>query len=539
MKTAVKTAPGAGKSARKADVPVALKPRTGTPGALNKRLDQWRDWYNPLRGQTIADAISLFDLAQAGVTAELQWVYQLMERRYDMLMCCVESTNAALLELNWYVRTAEGDKRKGKLFDKALADDQAAALLERYNAITNIYGALEHLAMAKYRGYAHVQIAAKGEWLNELEVLNQWNVAREGYIGDWFWNPRAVQAKAGVVDTSKMLDEDCYLIIEARRCVNEIALINYLRASMVDKDWDAHIEIYGIPSWIVTLPSSIPAGKEDEYRDAAAQVAAGGSGALPHGSEAHAATSPAGTSPFEQRREYLNKQICLVSTGGLLTSLSMPQGLGNGASDAHGETFKRIARARARVISEEFQKKIDFRILNALFPGKPHLAFFEWDSKESTDVGEIFQHAKTAREAGFAMDVDQLQDRSGYKLVAAPMPATVREQVVDDTTKLPDPEPGTSDKASPPEKNTEDRRQKTENRKSLIEVSRRSPVHFVHTVHLSPCPRHGQGLPPRAGRRLPPAGRSSLAAARPRRPSPGNRLARPRQKVSRAVESHP
>lgn len=451
-KPSTSTAPGRGdQQVARTTPPVALSPRTTTPGQDIKRQDQWRDWYNPLRGQTIANAISLFDLAQAGITAELQWVYQLMERRYPALMCCIESTNSALLELNWYVRTSEGDKAKGAIFDKKLADEQAAALLERYNSITNIYGALEHLAMAKYRGYAHVQIAAEGKWLDELVTLNQWNVCREGYIGDWFWNPRAVQVKGGLTQTDQKLDASCYLVIECRRCINEMALINYLRASLSDKDWDAYIEIYGIPPWITILPPNIPAGKEDEYASAAAQVAAGGSGALPHGSEAHAATSPTGDSPFEKRLRYLEEQLVKAATGGLLTSLSMPQGLGSGATDAHEETFKRIARSRARMISEEFQRKIDVQILNTLFPDKPHLAFFEFDAKESTDVGQIFTHAKDARQAGFAMDVDQLQDRTGYKLTNAPLPATERITINDkgDPQVAPD-ETGLTSRADSP-----------------------------------------------------------------------------------------
>ncbi len=432
MSTASKTtAPGKGKVTARTNAPVELAPRAIGAGQTSQRQDQWRDWYNPLRGQTIANAISLFDLAQAGITAELQWVYQLMERRYDMLMCCIDSTNASLTELNWYVRTTEGDKQQGAKFDQVLADEQASALRERYNSIKNLYGALEHLAMAKYRGYAHVQISADGKWLDTLQPLNQWNVCREGYSGDWFWNPRAVQAKEGVIDTSNKLDESCYLIVECRRCVNEMALLNYLRASMCEKDWDAYIEIYGIPNWIITMPPNIPAGKEDEYRDAAIKVAAGGGGAIPNGATASAATSPAGDAPFQTRREYLSQQICLVSTGGLLTSLSLPQGIGSGATDAHSETFKRIARSRAKGISEEFRAKIDAPILDALFHGKPHLAYFEFDARETTDVGEVLAHAETARRAGVAIDTDQLSDRTGYKLTDAPLPATVRETVDD------------------------------------------------------------------------------------------------------------
>ena len=448
MKRENNTAPKPGTGNQQQAPAVALVPRAVTPGQLSSRLDQWRDWYNPLRGQTLANVIMLFDLAQAGITAELQWCYQLMERRYDILMCCIDSTNSALTELNWYVRTTEGHKESGVQFDKKLAEDQQLALRERYNSIKNLYQALEHLALAKYRGYAHVQIASEGQWLNNLVTLNQWNVCREGYNGSWFWNPRAVQSKAGLVDTGNKLDESCYLILENRRPVNEYALVSYLRASMCDKDWDAHLEIYGIPGWVITMPPYIPTGKEDEYRNAATAVAAGGGGALPHGSEAKVSSSPAGEAPFEKRREFLNRQICLVATGGLLTSLALPQGIGSGASDSHGETFKRIARSRSKAISEEFQRKIDAQILNTLFPGKPHLAYFEFDARESTDVGQILEHAATARKAGVQISTEQLSDRTGYTLTDAPMPAVVRDTISENPDQL-DKSPGASANATP------------------------------------------------------------------------------------------
>lgn len=416
----------------------ALMPRGTSLSAKVQRADAWRDWYNPLYGLRVQEAIVLLDHFQAGITANLEWIYQLIERRDDDLLCCIESTNAAMLELSWYVRDYGNDKRMSSDFDKGLAAEQSAALYERYKGIRNLYDAIEHLSMAKYRGYSHVQIRADGAWLNELQVLNQWNVAREGYVGSWYWNPAASNTKMGIVNDDNRLDDSCYLICECRRAVNEVGFLKYLRGSMCDKDWDAFIEIYGLPSWIITMPSVIPPGKEQEYADRAADVAAGGSGALPNGSTAEAAGYPQGEPPFEKRMRFLSERLIRAATGGLLTSLAMPTGIGSGATDAHSETFKRISRARARMISAEFQRKIDGPILEQNFPGRPRLAFFELDARESMDVGQVFEHAVKARQAGFSMDPAQLKEKTGYTLTPAPTSISDRLSV---------PEPGAASAA--------------------------------------------------------------------------------------------
>ena len=53
------------------------------------------------------------------------------------------------------------------------------------------------------------------------------------------------------------------LIREARRHVNRIALTKFIRANLSSKDWDAFIEIYGVPGGVVIGPPNVPNGEAE------------------------------------------------------------------------------------------------------------------------------------------------------------------------------------------------------------------------------------------------------------------------------------
>jgi hypothetical protein len=102
--------------------------------------------------------------------------------------------------------------------------------------------------------------------------------------------------------------------------------------------------------------------------------------------------------------------------------LSMPTGIGSGASATHDAAFQSIARAEAFRISELFQRQLDKPFLAQAFPGKPILAYFEIAAQESTDPGTILDHAGKAKTAGFQMDPAELSEMTGYNLSLQPPP---------------------------------------------------------------------------------------------------------------------
>jgi len=376
--------------------------------------NKWRDSYNPLRSLTLARAVALQEAYNRGEMADLQWTYMFIEQADPDLLALVERRTSAIMELDWNIKLMPEPKRY-RTFDQTLADEQAAALREEYERLENLYEAIEHLSMAAFRGFSLIERQG-----NILATFDHWNVVRDGFRGLWKYNPEAKSCGyAGLPDANKF-DPALCLVREVRRRINYYGLYKFIRSNLSSKDWDAFIEIYGLPGCIVIMPENVPSDKVAEYRAAAEDVAEGASGALPAGSEAKFSDSPRGVNPFRDHMQYLREQLVMAGTGGLLTMLAMPQGIGSGASDEHGDAFETIARAEARRISEVFQKQFDKPALARLFPGRPVLAYFEIAAQESVDVGEIIDHAVKLSSAGYQVDPAELAEKTGYQLTLKP-----------------------------------------------------------------------------------------------------------------------
>jgi hypothetical protein len=203
-----------------------------------------------------------------------------------------------------------------------------------------------------------------------------------------------------------------FVFREVKRPVNRIALIKFIRANLSEKDWDAFVEIYGIPSGVVFGPPNVPQGKEAEYESAAAQIAEGGSGYLPNGSSYTQNKAEAGGTPFKDRLDHLSEKLVLAGTAGKLTMLTDATGMGSGASDAHTKVFDSIASALVKPW------------LAARFPGQKPVAYFRLAANEETDTSAIITDIAALAGAGFDLDPAQVEERTGWKVTKRAEPAT-------------------------------------------------------------------------------------------------------------------
>lgn len=406
---------------------------------MGARLDvynRWRERYNPLRGLTVQRAVTMLEQHQRGEFADPCWAYYFVECTDADLFALVERRESALLELPWHIspmsaKWRKDDSRAAK-FDQGLADEQIAALGESYNAIDNLYAALAHMGSASFRGFAHLEKYRRADGsIRHLECVDQWNMVRDLLKGPWKYNPAANATTYAALPGENAVDPAEWVIREERRHVDRLGLIKFIRASLSEKDWDAFIEIYGIPNGVVIGPPNVPEGKENEYKSSAKDIAEGGSGYLPHGSEYIPNSGPRGVNPFRPRLDYLTEKLILAGTGGLLTMLTQ-SGSGTLAGDAHTETFEKIARAEARKISQLFAASIDADILGRLFPGKPTLAYFELAANDELDPDKIVDHASKLSLAGWRIDTAQLEEKTGYKLVEIPPAAPSAPSVAGD-----------------------------------------------------------------------------------------------------------
>lgn len=390
--------------------------------AQAKEAAAWIKGTNPLRGMTVQRAINLYDAARYGDTTELQWLYDELERADPTLMVCSERRSGAVSLLDWKA-TMRVDKRT-RGFDAVLAEEQQDAISKAFGRVdgTNLNEAIEHLAQAFFRGFAHVSpiYSADGKEIERFELLDNWNFARDIVSGGWYWNPRAyAYSDLAGNEIDPIPSAELCSVVRSRH-IDYPAMTIYLRNAVGEKGWGQFVERYGVPPVIITMPENIPQESKADWTQAAEEVAQGASGALPGGSQVFYADGARGTDPFSEFLKHQQELVVLMATGGKLTSLSDSTGIGSGATSAHEETWREVWTRDSVFIAGAINRTCVTAILNKAFPGKPHLAYFDFEKESSPTAGDVFDDAGKAKLAGYLVDKAQLEEKSGYKLIIDP-----------------------------------------------------------------------------------------------------------------------
>jgi phage gp29-like protein len=407
-----------------------------------KSINAARSQYNPLRGITLQRAVSLLEEGERGIYADLQWLYRTIEKRDAVLRALKRRRSAALMKLEWNIKTVPADQMPDGVTEEQ-AESQAEALRKLYEQIENLYAAIKALALAEFRGFAHLEKiyindSPAPDAVRRLEPLAQWHWCRDGYDGPWLFNPElhASIHSADEVDTAHLV------IREIDDPIDEIALIAFLRKNMSQKDWDGFVEVFGIPDIFFEMPQGMTTEQTKEWMATAEQLAGDGQGAIPNGGKVQAVGGDVrGTNPFESHISYQDTCVVLAGTGGKLTMLSEPTGLGEGATGAHDDAFDDLAAEEAREISELLQNSLDKPLLSAQFPGQPVLAYFDLSARTEEDVTEIIGQIKSLSEAGYEVNPEKVTERTGYHVelksqtVAAPF--DIRQSEMSNRKSLP------------------------------------------------------------------------------------------------------
>ena len=380
-----------------------------------KQAAAWIETVNPLRGMTAQRMQNLYDASRNGDTVHLQWLYNEIEKVDPTLLICAQRRRGALASLDWTIKTRSEKRVRG--FDAKLAEEQSAALEAAFGdaEMANFNDAVEHLAGAFFRGFAHVLPvwSADGLSIKRFETLDQWNFCRDIQTGTWYWNPEA-NAYTDYSSCRPIPDGEVVAMV-APYHIDYPAMTIYLRSAVGEKGWAKFVERFGIPPCILTLPSDIPNDQIGEWRRAAEKVAEGGSGAMPNGTGVNFCDGARGINPFKDFIHNQRELVVLMSTGGMLTSLT-EAGSGTLAGNAHADTWAEIRRMDSAKIGSVINRDLAGRILDRAFPGKPHLAYFAFATEAVPSPGEVFEDAGKARTAGYLVDRAQLEEMTGYKL---------------------------------------------------------------------------------------------------------------------------
>ena len=382
--------------------------------------NQWREYYNPLRGLSIQKMVSLLEAGERGQYADLQWCYYYMERSDPMIFSVLQRRRAALLDCDWDIRRVaaneSGLRHAGKRLriagpvDEVLAKEQEDCLREVYDRIENFDDAVSFLFTGVSRGFAHLEknYGTNGE-IVRLEPVEQWFWLRDGMFANWEYNQNAVSGRRRGV----AIDPDNFLILETTPLDRMLSLL-YLRRVVSQRDWDAYLDVYGIPPVFLIGPPNAVGDKEKEYQAIAEELFSNGRGYLPNGSDIKFVNGGGGRPPYRELLEYIDRQITLIGTGGLLTMLT-ESGSGTLAGGAHSDTFQQIARGDASTVSEIFQRGVDLPVLAANFPGQPVLAFFQFAPTTLGAASAVAQDVAALAAAGFTVDPAQVSEKTGYR----------------------------------------------------------------------------------------------------------------------------
>lgn len=426
----------ASKSLKNRAVEAAQKKAPATGGkTLEQRiraLNRYRETLNPLKGLTIQKAIGYLEQYQRGEYADPMWLLYFIEQTDADLFALIQRRTSSICALDWDIKIVETADATPET--KQLAEKQQKHLRQCYDRIKNLTKCFSALELSVVRGFAIVQKQirdASGASVpartgaNHLEVIDPWRIMRDGMRGAFHYNADAKpRSSYNLTDENKLDPQlDALIIRESDQSLYRIAMLKFVRANLSEKDWDSFIEIYGIPACIIIGPQNVPVEKEAQYREAAEQAAEGGSGYIPNGSDAKFPPVGSQPPPFKDRLDHLSEKLILAGTGGMLSMLAKPTGIGSGPTDAHVDTFTEIARTSARDISQLFNQYVDRPELDEAFPNEPRLAYFELAAKDKVDVNAVVDHAAKLRAAGKQIDHAQLEELTGYTLTDAPMPA--------------------------------------------------------------------------------------------------------------------
>lgn len=396
---------------------MTAKPRSFARGA---ELDAWAAVSNPLAGLTVDGAARMVDAARRGSYARLQAAYREIEAADPILYTVLSRRASALRELDWEVRLrAEG---RGRGWDPALAEDQRALLLREYGeAEENGLGrAVVHLATGHFRGFAHAlpRFGAGGLTLEGFETLDSWNFCRDPADGAWLWNPGCREGTDGL----ERVPEGELATVAPGAHVDRPALFIYIRRAVGDRKYGVWLERFGSPHCAVIMPPAATREQSADYLEVARRFARGADTALPAGSQVSFASDARGLPPFADFLRRQQELVVLMATGGTLTTLASPTGIGSGASDSQDAAWRTIVRRDARDVADALNRSVTRRLLDANFPGRPRLAYFDFSDPAPT-ADEVLETAAKARAAGFDCDPAEVSERTGWRLERGTAPA--------------------------------------------------------------------------------------------------------------------
>ena len=417
----------------------APKPSAGLSLPAEKEKTAKAPASDPLRSLTADWIETNYRLeVNKGLFAKPAWAFHELSRTCSMLGDKVRFWKAHIAALEWHIAVAKDAQEGAKDADPAKvakAEKQRKALLDAYEKIENLKAALKHLASARFYGFAALRKSG-----NQLQIVDPWNVIHDiQWLNNaapsmkWHFNDQALASldKTGMPEMKPAE----YIIRECEDpSLLELMRLAY-RANRVMDFRERNLEEASKNQVIILTGANVPEVGTPErtaLESALNQARKGESAVIAKGdpncpTEVHKMDASKGLPFYTTTLENIDQAMTKAVTGGMLTMLSMPTGIGSGASETQSATLQTLVADEAGDISEAMQKGFDRFVLekaNLLATGERPLAWFELSSRKEVDPKGNAEVLAAVKAVGFEVEEEQAAEMLGMpvkRTLAAPM----------------------------------------------------------------------------------------------------------------------
>lgn len=365
-----------------------------------------------------------------GLYARPAWTFHEMARIVSLLGDKVRFWRAQVVACEWKITIAQEaaeENPDATPETKARAKQQHDILKTRYEAFKNLKSALKHLATARFYGFAVVRLNG-----NVLQLVDPWNAIRDidwlmhEPTFDWHFNReartlldlRTMPVMRPGEYLIRVFDDSC-LIELLRLAYRAKEVMNFREKNLEEASKNQVIILTGagLPEEGTPAGNALIASLKQARRGESAVIAKGDPNCP---TEIHKLDAAKGLPFYNMTLDNIDQMMTKALTGGMLTMLSMPTGIGAGASPQHKDTLNALVAEDVGDISELLQNGIDRPTLEAaglLAPGERALAWFELSMRKEADPEAALDQLVKAKQAGYSVNDAQASEITGLKLV--------------------------------------------------------------------------------------------------------------------------
>lgn len=379
---------------------------------MAREHDRWLDFTSPLDFLSVDVVRRAQNEATRGAYAQLQWLWEQLEPADSILATCVERRLGALKRIPWDIRKKDGLSDAEDL----LAEAQLRTVQDFANAIENLDEGIEALAQASFRHYRHIQLLETEAGALRLNLTENWNWARDGYAGEWQWNPAATYGLTrGLplpVDRASIVTRIC------ARPIDQPAMMLCLDRKNAKAQWLVYNGRYGTPPVFAIMPQGVDESLRKEYIKFAMQCVSNAAGVLPAGADVKTVTpGNGGPDTFSRMIDLSTQELVLRATGGLMTMLTAPgAGTNTATGSAHQDAFDDLAASEGAQIAALLQRTLFAPVLEQWHPGQPHLVEFVMKRPDSDNAAGSVANIATLAQNGYRTPDEQVAELTGLQV---------------------------------------------------------------------------------------------------------------------------